>query len=97
MRLTIILGWVIDQSFYTNTFTIDVDEDTGSNLNSNVFFVETLARASLKACLPGSPGIETTRTGPRTAVCGTRYRYVLKVPLSRGGYTVTRIAVGCVI
>ena len=31
--------------------------------------IETLARASLKTHLPGSPDIETKRAGQRTAVC----------------------------
>ena len=49
----------------------DTAEDTGSNLTSNVSFIETLARAFNKTCFPGSPGVETTRVSERTAVYGT--------------------------
>ena len=58
------LGWVIDRSFApiarydTSSHLFDVVEDTGLNLTSSVSFIETLARASLKTHLPGSPGIE---------------------------------------
>ena len=54
-----------------NIITFDVVEATGSSLTSNVSFVETLARASLKTYLPGCPGVETKRVGQGTAVYGT--------------------------
>ena len=54
------------------TFTFDVVEDTGSNLTSNSFLAETLARAVPEDTPPcGFPGIETKRVGPRTAAYGT--------------------------
>ena len=54
-----------------NTFTFDVVEDTASNLTSHVYFIETLARASLNTYLPGSPGIETKWVAQRVAVYDT--------------------------
>ena len=53
-----------------NTFTSDVVQVTGSNLTSNVYFIETLARASLKPHIPGSPSNETKRVGQRADVYG---------------------------
>ena len=50
--------------------TFDVVEDTDSNLPSDVCFMKTLARESLKIYLPGSPGIKPKRVGQRTAVYG---------------------------
>ena len=51
--------------------------------------METLARASLKTHLPGSPGIETKRVGQRTAVYGTD---ATNIPPFRGGERVTAAA-----
>ena len=61
------------------------------NLTSNVSSTETLARASLKTYLPGSPGIETKRTVQRTAVYGTD---ALKIPPFRGGEGDVRVTLG---
>ena len=92
---------IVDRSFtptwYSsvgNTFTFHAVEDTGSNLNSNASFLQTLARASLKPHLPGSPGIETKRTGQRTAVDGTD---APKIPSFRAGGSVIRVVLGWVI
>ena len=52
-----------------NTSTFDV-KVTGSKLTSDVYFRETLARASLKTRIPGSPGNETERVGQCTDVYG---------------------------
>ena len=52
-----------------NIVTFDVVQVTGSNLTPNVSFIETLARASLKTHLLGSPGNGTKRVGQRTDVC----------------------------
>ena len=53
----IILSWAFDGSFTRiaqwaiPSHFVDVVEDTGSNLASNVSFIETLARASLETYL----------------------------------------------
>ena len=62
------------------------------NLNPNVFFIETLARASLKHVSLAPGGIETKRVGERTVVpmyqvYGTD---VPKVPPFRGTESNTR-------
>ena len=49
-----------------NTSTFGIVEETGSNLTSNVSFMETL-RVSTTKNLPGSPGIDPKRVGQRTA------------------------------
>ena len=50
------------------------------------FFIVTIARASHKTCLPGSPGIETKRVGQRTAGTVTPQRPRLSEGGLLGGY-----------
>ena len=67
-----------------NTITFDVVEDTGSNLVSNVSFIEALACPSLNACIfPVSQlVIEAKRGGQCTAVRGID---APNIPPIRGG------------
>ena len=77
-----------------NTLTFDVVKDTGSNLTSNAYYIETLGRAPVKAHLPGSAGIATKRVGKRSVVYGTD---APKLSLFRGGQCVIRITLGWII
>ena len=89
-RLT--LGWVIDRCF-----TAIAQWVTPSHLASLAghefesrferVFHGTLAQTSLKASLPGSPGIEAKRFGPRTAVYGTVTSQNIP-PFRAGGLTI---------
>ena len=73
-------------------FTFDF-EGTGSNITSNVSFREALACAFVPEhiYLPGSPGIETSRVGQRTAVYGAE---APNIPPFRGGESVIMITLG---